>query len=63
MLSECMQAGQVKMLLDHGVNGTRDLWFASPMLCQLSYEVKSVRVRDILELSLVSLRSVSFMIF
>ncbi len=25
-------------------NRTRNLWFASPTLCQLSYEVKSVRV-------------------
>ena len=34
--------GKLKNLPDHGGNGTRDLWFASPMLCQLSYEVKSV---------------------
>ena len=30
-----------------------DLWDTSPMLYQLSYVVKSIRVGDILELSLV----------
>jgi hypothetical protein len=30
-----------------------DIWDTSPMLCQLSYAVKSVRVDDISELSLV----------
>ena len=34
---------------------------ASPMLCQLSYEVKSVRVCDISELSLVPLILLCFM--
>ncbi len=33
-----------EILPDRGGNRTRDLWFASPMLYQLSYEVKSVRV-------------------
>ena len=37
----------------HGGNRTYDLWNTSPMLCQLSYAVRSVRVRDNLELSLV----------
>ncbi len=36
--------GKLKNQPDHGGNRTRDLWFASPMLYQLSYEVKSVRV-------------------
>ena len=36
--------GKLKSLLDRGGNRTRDLWFASPMLYQLSYEVKLVRV-------------------
>ena len=45
--------GKLKSLLDHGGNRTRDLWFASPMLYQLNYEVKSVRVRHISESSLV----------
>ena len=44
---------KLKNLPDHGGNRTRDLCFASPMLCQLSYEVKSVRVCDISQLSLV----------
>ena len=47
-------------LPDHGKSRTRDLWFASPMLCQLSYEVKLVRVCDISELSLVPSISVCF---
>ena len=52
--SECISTpGKLKNLPDHSGNRTRDLWFASPMLCQLSYEVKSVRVCDISELSLV----------
>ena len=38
---------------DHDGNRTRDLWDTSPMLCQLSYEAKSVRVSGISELSLV----------
>ena len=51
--SECNPTpGKLKNQPDHGGNRTRDLWFASPMLYQLSYEVKSVRVFDISELSL-----------
>ena len=38
---------------DHGGNWTRNLWGASLMLSQLSYEAKSVRVCGISELSLV----------
>ncbi len=41
MLSECIHTGQAKVLPDNGGNRTRDLWFASPMLCQLSYEFSS----------------------
>ena len=37
----------------HGGNRTYDLLNTSPMLCQLSYEVRSVRVCDISELRLV----------
>ena len=37
----------------HGGNRTYDLWNTSTMLCQLSYAVRSVRVCDISELSLV----------
>ncbi len=45
--------GTLKNLPDHGGNRTCDLWFARPM-------VKSVRVCDISELSLVRSISVSF---
>ena len=46
--SECISTpGKLKNQPDHGGNRTRDLWFASPMLYQLSYEVKYVRVFDI----------------
>ena len=37
----------------HGKNRTYDLWNTSPMLCQLSYVVRSVRVCDISEISIV----------
>ncbi len=52
--------GKLKNQPDHGGNRTRDLWFASPMLYQLSYEVKSVRVFDISELNLAPSISVCF---
>ena len=42
-----------KNMPGHGGIRTYDLWNASPMLCQLSYAVRSVRVYDISELSLV----------
>ena len=45
--------GKLKSLPDHGGNQTHDLWDTSPMLRQLSYVVKSVRVGDISELNLV----------
>ena len=45
--------GKLKGLPDHGGNRTRDLWDTNTMLYQLSYEVKSVRVGDISEPSLV----------
>ncbi len=60
MFFEYVHTGQVKILLDRGGNRTRDLWFASPVLCQLSYEVKSVRVCAISLLSLVPSISASF---
>ena len=44
---------KLKSLPDHGVDRTRDLWDTSPMLYQLSYEVKSVWVGDISELNLL----------
>ena len=56
---ECSSTpGRLKSLLGHGGNRTLDLWYPSPMLCQLSYKVKSVRVGDISELSLVHSTSV-----
>ena len=45
--------GKLKSLPDHGGNRIRDLWDTSSVLYQLTYEVKSVRVGDISELSLV----------
>ena len=40
-----------KSQLGHVGNRTRDLWDTRPMLCPLSYVVKSVRVDDISELN------------
>ena len=37
----------------HGGNRTYDLWNTSPMLCRLSYAVRTVRVSDISEQDLV----------
>ena len=37
----------LKNMPGHGGNRTYDLWNTSPMLCQLSYTVRSVRVCDI----------------
>ena len=45
--------GKLGGLPDHGGNRTCDLWFSSPMLYQLNYEIKSVGVGDISEPSLV----------
>ena len=45
--------GKLKSLPDHGGNRTCNLWDTSPMLHQLSCEVKSVQVGDISELRLV----------
>ena len=38
----------LKNMPDHSGNRTYDLWNTSPMLCQLSYAVRSVRVCDML---------------
>ena len=43
----------LKNMPGHGGIRTYDLWNTSPMLCQLSYTVRTVRVCDISELSLV----------
>ena len=47
------RASMKNMPACHGGNRTYDLWNASPMLCQLSYAVSSVRVCDISEKNLV----------
>ena len=52
-LSVYPHRASLKNMPGHGVNRTYDLWNTSPMLCQLSYAVRSVRVCDISELSLV----------
>ena len=52
-LSVYPHRASLKNVPGHGWNRTYDLWNNSPMLCQLSYAVRSVRVCDISELSLV----------
>ena len=52
-LSVYPHRASLKNMPDHGGNRTYDLWNTSPMLCQLSYAVWSVRVCDISELNLV----------
>ena len=46
-LSVYPHRASLKNMPDHGGNRTYDLWNTSPMLCQLSYAVWSVRVCDI----------------
>ncbi len=53
LLRVYIHTGQAENFAGPRWESTRNLWFASPMLCQLSYEVKSVRVCDISKLSLV----------
>ena len=43
-LSVYPHRASLKNVPDHGGNRTYDLWNTSPMLCQLSYAVWSVRV-------------------
>ena len=52
-LSVYPHRGSLKNIPDHSENRTYDLWNTSPMLCQLSYAVWSVRVCDISEQNLV----------
>ena len=52
-LSVYPHRASLKNMPGHGGIRTDDLWNTSPMLCQLSYAVRSVRVYDISELSLV----------
>ena len=43
----------LKNMPGHGGNRNYDLWNTSPMLCQLSYTVRTVRVSDISEQNIV----------
>ena len=52
-LSVYPHRASLKNMPDHGGNRTYDLWNTSPMLCELSYAVWSVRVCDISEQNLV----------
>ena len=52
-LSVYPHRASLKNIPGHGRIRTYDLWNASPMLCQLSYAVRSVRIYDISEPSLV----------
>ena len=52
-LSVYPHRASLKNMPDHGGNRTYDLWNTSPMLCQLNYAVRSVRVCDISEQNLV----------
>ena len=45
--------GKLQNMPDHGGNRTYDLWNARPMLCELSYAVRSVWICDISKLRLV----------
>ena len=65
-LSIYRHRGSLKNMPVHGGNRTYDLWNTSPMLCQLSYATRSVRVCDISEQNLVhsiSMQSGTIMIF
>ena len=52
-LSVYLHRTSLKNMPVHGGNRTYDLWNTSPMLCQLRYAVRSVRVCDISEQNLV----------
>ena len=52
-LSVYPHRASLKNMPDHSGNRTYDLWNASPMLCQLSYAVRSVQVCDFSKLNLV----------
>ena len=52
-LSVYPHRASLKIMLVHSGNRTYNFWNTSPMLCQLSYTVRSVRVCDISEQSLV----------
>ena len=48
-LSVYPHRASLKNMPGHGGNQTYDLWNTSPMLCQLSFAVRTVRVSDISE--------------
>ena len=52
-LSVYPHRASLKNMPGHGGNRTYDLWNTSPMLCQLSYAVRSIGVCDISKLGLV----------
>ena len=52
-LSEYPYRASLKNMPDDGGNRNYDLWNTSPMVCQLSYVVWSVRLCDISEQNLV----------
>ena len=51
ILSVYPHRASLKNMPGHGGNRTYDLWNTRPMLCQVSYAVRSVRVCDISELN------------
>ena len=53
-LSVYPHRASLKNMPGHGGNRTYDLWNSSPMLCQLSYPVRTFRVSDISEQNLVA---------
>ena len=55
-LSVYPHQASLKNMPDHGGNRIYDLWNTSPMLCLLSYVIRSVRVFDISEQNLVPSR-------
>ena len=59
-LSVYPHRASLKNMPGHGGNRTYDLWNTSPMLCQLSYAVRSVRVSDISEQNLVPSYSIDY---
>ena len=53
-LSVYPHRASLKNMPGHGGNPTYDLWNTSPLLCQLSYAVWTIRVSDISEQNLFS---------
>ena len=52
-LSVYLHLASLKKMPGHGGNRSYDLWNTSPMLCKLSYAIRTVRVSDISEQDLV----------